>query len=148
MSCASSSHTLHTTLRGCCGSSCACPVSVSFSAVKYCPCDDTVTNGVLSYSDGVCLRLASLNNTTYANIDALNTALDVFATNELTTIPCNIPVYIVLTTGGTPVLIGSFVNGVYVPVSPTPFTSFNNYYIYVTSLTNPKGCAKITISSS
>ncbi len=162
MTCAKSAHTLHTILRGCCGTSCACPLSAAFSAVKYCECNDTVQNNTESYATYICTRLGGITGDTFLGLTGLNTYLTSIgltgATGPVTgptggnglldfsIINCIIPIYLVADGATAATQIGTINFGTYVPISPVPTLSPSTglYHIFAQSLST--SCATITIA--
>lgn len=166
MTCARSAHTLHTILRGCCGTSCTCPLPSAFSAWKYCECNDTPSNNAESFAAAVCARFAeTVSGITFHNVTDLNTYMTSLGCTGGATgasgcndylnfgiINCVVPVYLLSTTATTiasAVQIGTINFGVYVPLTPVPTVATGSYFIYPAGVVPAAGtgtCASTTLS--
>ena len=123
MPCISSSHTQHTVLQGCCGAGCLCPRPSAYQAQKYCECNDTAGDNIItSFTNQVCGILSGLTGFTGPGVTGLDAYIIAGATGRFnfTDIYCPPGIGTFLGSGGTGTQFGTVVGGFFVPITPAP----------------------------
>jgi hypothetical protein len=137
MSCSSSSHAQHTFVRGCCTTLCPCPGVASYSAEKYCPCNETVGNITRNYGEQICNILGGISgfSGSYAQFSGVLSNLN-FSQIMCGSFDIYVDTYVPK--------IATISNGSITLGAQIPFNPDIPYTVHVNNQSNPS-CATITI---
>lgn len=118
--CAPNSHARHTLLKGCCTTSnVCCDNRSSYSAQKYCECNDTMGSNNIPVSDKVALcgiLSSTFNGQSFADSDAVYTLLAAINFHGV----CNGPFLLTgVPSAGSLINIGTVEKGVFTPTNNT-----------------------------